>query len=81
MSEEPQRSTTNDTESQEPDDNVPTPERQAELRAAYEKNVVEGKAPYARVEIRSLGELQWVMQERGWSAMSLTLPRTTSRPT
>jgi hypothetical protein len=29
-----------------PDDSEPTPERQAELRAAYDANVAAGKAPY-----------------------------------
>jgi hypothetical protein len=41
----------------EPDDSEPTPERQAELRAAYEKNVAEGKASYEGVAIRTRGEL------------------------
>ena len=50
-----------------PDDSEPTPERQAELRAAYEKNVAEGKASYEGVAIRTRGELLWVMRERGWS--------------
>ncbi|HEX8035384.1 MAG TPA: pentapeptide repeat-containing protein [Ktedonobacterales bacterium] len=51
-----------------PDDSEPTPERQAELQAAYEANVAAGKAPYAGVEIRTRGELRWVMQERRWSS-------------
>jgi len=34
---------------QEPDDSEPSPERQMELRAAYEANVAAGKAPYEGV--------------------------------
>jgi len=74
MSEEtnqPTSSTTTETEQEGPDDREPTPERQAELRAAYEKNVAAGKAPYERVVIRTRGELYWVMQERGWQATIL----------
>jgi uncharacterized protein YjbI with pentapeptide repeats len=54
----------------EPDDREPTPERQAELREAYEANVAAGKAPYAEVWIGTRGELQWIMQERKWSGES-----------
>jgi uncharacterized protein YjbI with pentapeptide repeats len=49
-----------------PDDSEPTPERQAELRAAYEANMRAGKAPYAGVAIRTRGELLWVLRERDW---------------
>jgi hypothetical protein len=51
----------------EPDDSEPSPERQAELRAAYEANVAAGKAPYEDVEFYRLDELQWVIRERVWS--------------
>ncbi|HEX3269595.1 MAG TPA: pentapeptide repeat-containing protein [Ktedonobacterales bacterium] len=51
----------------EPDDTLPTPERQAELRAAYEANVAAGRPPYANVRLRSRGEVRWILQERGWS--------------
>jgi uncharacterized protein YjbI with pentapeptide repeats len=51
----------------QPDDREPSPERQAELRAAYEANVTAGKAPYAGVRIRTRGELRWIMQECRWS--------------
>lgn len=51
----------------QPDDAEPSPERQAELRAAYAANVAAGKAPYADVRILTRGELLWVMRERGWS--------------
>jgi hypothetical protein len=50
-----------------PDDSGPTPERQAELRAAYEANMAAGKAPYTDVRISTRGELRWVMEERRWS--------------
>jgi hypothetical protein len=46
-----------DTKAQDqPDDSEPSAERQAELRAAYEANVAEGKAPYAGAAIRTRGE-------------------------
>jgi uncharacterized protein YjbI with pentapeptide repeats len=50
-----------------PDDAEPAAERQAELRAAYERNASQGRAPYARVAIRTRGELRWIMRERNWS--------------
>lgn len=40
-----------------PDTSAPSPERQAELRAAYEANVAAGKAPYAGVRITTLSEV------------------------
>jgi Pentapeptide repeats (8 copies) len=52
---------------QQPDDTAPTPERQAELRAAYEANAAAGRPPYANVRLRSRGEVRWILQERGWS--------------
>jgi hypothetical protein len=52
--------------SNQPDDREPTPERQAELRAAYDANVAAGRAPYEGVEIRTRGEVQWILLERGW---------------
>src|SRR5579859_8153828 len=45
----------------------PTPERQAELRAAYEANVAGGRAPYASVGIGSRAEVEWIYRERHWS--------------
>jgi uncharacterized protein YjbI with pentapeptide repeats len=50
-----------------PDDSEPTPERQAELQAAYDKNMAAGRAPYEDVHIRTQSELQWVLRVRGWS--------------
>jgi hypothetical protein len=55
-------------DAEQPDDSAPTPERQADLRAAYEANVAAGRPPYAGVEIHTRGEVQWVLRERGWSA-------------
>jgi Pentapeptide repeats (8 copies) len=52
---------------QQPADTAPTPERQAELRAAYEANAAAGRPPYANVRLRSRGEVRWILQERGWS--------------
>jgi hypothetical protein len=49
------------------DTNDPTPERQAELRAAYEANVAADKPPYEKVQIRTLGEVTWILRERNWS--------------
>jgi hypothetical protein len=51
----------------EPDTSEPTPERQAELRAAYEANVAAGRSPYDGVPIGTLGELRWILCERDWS--------------
>jgi hypothetical protein len=71
MSDEPKTTTTTiATEASQtgPDDTEPTAERQAELRAAYDANVVAGKAPYAGVPIRTRGELSWVMLERRWQS-------------
>src|SRR5262249_16885634 len=56
-----------DAAANEPDDTVPTLERQAELRAAYDANVAGGRPPYANVRLRSRGEVGWILQERGWS--------------
>jgi hypothetical protein len=53
-------------ELQSPVTSVPSPERQAELEAAYERQK-ETDAPYRGVKIRTLGELQWIMQKRRWS--------------
>src|SRR5215469_268955 len=38
--------------------------RQAELRAAFQEG---SEAPYKGVEIRTLGEVQWIMREHQWS--------------
>jgi uncharacterized protein YjbI with pentapeptide repeats len=51
----------------EPDDTEPTPERQAELRDAYERNVAAARPPYAGVNIRTRGEVRWIFRERHWS--------------
>ena len=49
------------------DDTEPTPERRAELQAAYKENVGANKVPYADVAIRTRGELTWLCRERAWS--------------
>src|SRR5690349_17572279 len=59
-------------EQAKPDDSKPTPERQTELRAAYEKNVASGKPPYAGVNIRTRGEVNWLVRERGWNGSAYT---------
>jgi hypothetical protein len=51
---------------QQPDTSEPSPERQAELEAAYEKQK-DNDAPYKGVRIRTLGELNWIMRQRRWS--------------
>jgi hypothetical protein len=67
MSEQrPTTTSTKTADQNEPDDSEPTPERQAELRAAYEANVAAGRAPYADVSIYTRGELRWVLRERHW---------------
>ncbi len=67
MSDELQLSVTDDTRSQVLDDSEPSPERKAELRAAYQANKEAGRAPYAGVRIRTLGEVAWIMAQHGWS--------------
>jgi uncharacterized protein YjbI with pentapeptide repeats len=52
------------------DDSEPTPGRQSELRAAYEKNIAKARAPYAGVRIKTRSELEWLMFERGWWQLS-----------
>lgn len=59
--------TATNTKSTEPDTSEPTPERQAELRAAYDANVAAGKPPYEGVVVDTLGELKWIIRERAWS--------------
>lgn len=48
-------------------DTAPSPERQAELRAACAANLAAGSPPYAGVRIRTRGEVAWIMAEHGWS--------------
>lgn len=69
MSEQKSAETATETvqpDKQEPDDSEPSSERQVELRTAYEKNIAGGKPPYAGVVIRTRGEVNWIVQERGW---------------
>lgn len=53
--------------SEQPDTSAPSPERQAELEAAYERQK-DTETPYKDIAIRTLGELQWIMQQRQWSS-------------
>ncbi len=57
-----------------PQDAEPTPDRQAELRAAYAANVAGGKPPYAGVAIRTRGEVTWIGREHTWSGTSSLEP-------
>ncbi|HEX6543283.1 MAG TPA: pentapeptide repeat-containing protein [Ktedonobacterales bacterium] len=45
----------------------PSPERQAQLRAARAANIQAGRPPYARVRIRTRGEIEWILADHGWS--------------
>ncbi len=63
---------------QQPDTRDPSPERQAELEAAYEHQK-DSDAPYQGVEIRTLGELRWILRERNWSG-KYPLPDGMKRP-
>lgn len=52
----------------QPDDSVPTQERQAALHTAYQRNISGPGTFRERVfHIRTRGELRWLMQEQGWS--------------
>jgi uncharacterized protein YjbI with pentapeptide repeats len=55
-------------EQEHPDNGEPGTARKEELQQAYLANEQAGRPPYYRVHIRTLGELQWVMRERGWHA-------------
>jgi hypothetical protein len=63
----------------EPDGREPSPERQAELRAAYEANVAARKPPYQGVAIRTRDEVEWILRERDWS-VNYNLPNGKERP-
>jgi uncharacterized protein YjbI with pentapeptide repeats len=52
-------------DNQQPDTRAPSDERKAELEAAYERQK-DTDAPYKGVEIRSLGELQWIINNHKW---------------
>src|SRR5271166_1864518 len=62
-------------EQHEPDLNEPSPKRQAELEGVFGRQKGSG-APYKEVEIRTLGELAWIMQQRNWSGESYMLSGT-----
>jgi uncharacterized protein YjbI with pentapeptide repeats len=79
MSEQQATTATQAPPSDGPDTREPMPERQAELRAAYEANVAAGKPPYDEVYIQTLGEVQWILRERDWSGDTI-LPEGKQRP-
>jgi uncharacterized protein YjbI with pentapeptide repeats len=54
-------------QNEQPDDREPSPQRQAELEAAYATNIAAGRPPYDRVRIHTRGELRWIMRARQWS--------------
>lgn len=56
-----------DKTTEQPDRAVPSANRQDDLEQDYAKNLAEGNAPYQDVIIRTLGELEWVMEQRNWS--------------
>ncbi len=60
---------------------LPTAERQAELEAAYQQNLAAGRHPYAGVDIRTGGELLWIILKRRWSAMPWGDARSGESPT
>src|SRR5689334_4896934 len=70
MSEQQHQTTTSATDEQDsaPDDSEPTPERQAELEAAYEQNDAAQQPPYKGVEFRTRGEVKWAIAKRKWSS-------------
>jgi uncharacterized protein YjbI with pentapeptide repeats len=70
MAEQQNEMTSATTNTTGPDDSEPTPERQAELRKAYQANAAVGKPPYASVEIDSSGELNWIMRTHKWVGSS-----------
>lgn len=50
-----------------PDVSEPSEHRKHYLRAIYEQNRLAGQAPYAKVQIKTLGEVLWILLERGWA--------------
>ncbi len=46
---------------------MPSLSRQNELDNAYQHNMGAGKPPYSDVIIRTRGELEWIIQRRGWT--------------
>jgi len=51
---------------QQPDTREPSEERKAELEAAYDKQKG-SDPPYKGIEIGTLGEVQWIVEQRHWS--------------
>lgn len=57
-----------------PDDREPELPRQTELQTASEHNKSIGKPLYSGVQIRTLGELRWIMQKQRWLGAADTTP-------
>jgi len=57
---------TNDEQQQYPDSREPSDERKVELETAY-KAQKEIDAPYKGIQIRTIGEVRWIMEQRNWS--------------
>jgi uncharacterized protein YjbI with pentapeptide repeats len=56
------------TTKQEPERTPPNFERQEELERLYQAGLEKDQnAPYKGVQIKTLGELEWVLQQRQWS--------------
>ena len=66
MQETQQPHAADDMTTEQPDDAEPSPQRQAELRAAAEANVAAGRPPYQEVNVRTRGELHWIVAQHGW---------------
>ena len=55
------------TDQEQPNNQIPTPDRHAKLWAARDANLARGNPPYNGIKIRTLGELQWILQQEDWS--------------
>lgn len=53
--------------SEQREESEPTPQRQTDLRVAYQDNTTRGRPPYAGVELHTRAELLWIMHERQWT--------------
>jgi uncharacterized protein YjbI with pentapeptide repeats len=51
----------------QPYDAAPNEERKRDLEQEYKANLEAGKPPYAKVIIRTRGELRWILHTRDWS--------------
>jgi hypothetical protein len=78
-SQQTQEQTIMENKQQQPDTSEPSDVRKAELEAAYAAQK-ETDAPYKGVEIRTLGEVSWIMACRKWSGAPI-LPEGFNRAT